>query len=252
MNKLYIYIYKKLLKSFFFGIVIKAGRNFLGRVCVRHQGGPNKLKAIKIDRYRNLNDMGMILRIFDDYYHTGYLGIIIYDSGVSSVILLSEGVLKFSRIFSGTSSIFFDSYKSKIGSTQLLSKINVFENISSIEIFPNSGACLVRSAGNSAKIISKTTEKSLLKLSSGWQIRISNYCLGTFGLVSNPSYGYTSIEKAGYNRHRGIRPTVRGVIQNPCDHPHGGGEGKGSPPVAQVSPWGWFCKGTPTKKKKKN
>jgi len=177
---------------------------------------------------------------------------IFYENGLSSIILLSEGVLKFSRIFSGNLFISYDSFFSKVGSTQILSKINLFDIISSIEFYQNSGACLVRSAGSFTKIIHRDTEKSLLKLSSGWQISISNHSLGTFGLVSNPTYKFISIKKAGIVRYKGIRPTVRGVIQNPCDHPHGGGEGRGSPPVVQVSPWGWFCKGTPTKNRKKD
>lgn len=90
----------------------------------------------------------------------------------------------------------------------------------------------------------------MLKLSSGWLIRVSNQCLGCFGFVSNVGAKFYTIKKAGLMRRKGVRPTVRGIIKNPCDHPHGGGEGKGSPPVAQVSPWGWLCKGTPTNNKK--
>jgi len=252
MNKIYYFFFKKLLKFFSFGVVIKSGRNFFGRICVRHKGGGCKRKGYKIDRYRLLNNFGVILKIFEDFYHTGYLGMIFYENGLSSIILLSEGVLKFSRIFSGNLFISYDSFFSKVGSTQILSKINLFDIISSIEFYQNSGACLVRSAGSFTKIIHRDTEKSLLKLSSGWQISISNHSLGTFGLVSNPTYKFISIKKAGIVRYKGIRPTVRGVIQNPCDHPHGGGEGRGSPPVVQVSPWGWFCKGTPTKNRKKD
>jgi len=250
MNKIYYFFSKKLFKIFSFCLIIKAGRNFFGRICVRHQGGGNKRKSYKIDRYRGLNNFGVIIKIFEDFYHTGFLGIVFYESGLSSIILLSEGILKFSRIFSGNLFISFDSFSSKIGSTQMLLKVNLFDIISSIELYPKSGSCLVRSAGSFAKVIHRNTEKSLVKLSSGWQISISNYCLGTFGLISNPTHKFIPIKKAGIIRHKGIRPTVRGVIQNPCDHPHGGGEGRGSPPVAQVSPWGWLCKGTPSKNRK--
>jgi len=167
MNKIYYFFFKKLLKFFSFGVVIKSGRNFFGRICVRHKGGGCKRKGYKIDRYRLLNNFGVILKIFEDFYHTGYLGMIFYENGLSSIILLSEGVLKFSRIFSGNLFISYDSFFSKVGSTQILSKINLFDIISSIEFYQNSGACLVRSAGSFTKIIHRDTEKSLLKLSSG-------------------------------------------------------------------------------------
>jgi len=87
-------------------------------------------------------------------------------------------------------------------------------------------------------------------LQSGWQFKIAINSLASLGIASNISYGFINLQKAGVKRDWGIRPTVRGVIKNPCDHPHGGGEGKGSPPVAQVSPWGWLCKGTPSKNRK--
>jgi len=140
----------------------------------------------------------------------------------------------------------------RLGSTQKLFDINLFETINAIELFPFSGAILSKAAGVSSKIITKDNETSILKLSSGWLLKITNNSLASFGLVSNVGSKYLLINKAGINRHKGIRPTVRGVVKNPCDHPHGGGEGKGSPPVAQVSPWGWLCKGTPSKNKKKD
>jgi ribosomal protein L2 len=157
MVKFYIFSFNKLFKSFIFGIASKSGRNFFGRICVQHRGGRAKLNALKIDRFRYINNFGMILKIFKDYYHTGFLGLVCYDLGISSIILLSEGVLKGNFIFSGggvlANNIF--SY-SKVGSTQLLLRANLFDQISSIEIFPLSGFKLVRSAGCSAKIISKT------------------------------------------------------------------------------------------------
>jgi len=123
-----------------------------------------------------------------------------------------------------------------IGSTQRIMHIKLFEAINSIEKFPFSGAKMVRAAGSFAKIISKDGIKAVLKLTSGWQLKVSNKVLASLGLVSNLSFIFINLKKAGLSRARGVRPTVRGVIKNPCDHPHGGGEGKGSPPVAQVSP----------------
>jgi len=183
-----------------------------------------------------------------DNFHTGYIGLVFYDNGLTSFILLSEGVLKGSRLFSGNLKLVYNHIK--LGSTQKLLHINLFETINSIELVPYSGSILARAAGSSSKIITKDNIKSILKLSSGWLVKISNQSLATFGFVSNIASNYQIIKKAGFNRNKGIRPTVRGIVKNPCDHPHGGGEGKGSPPVAQVSPWGWLCKGTPSKNKK--
>lgn len=248
MAKTHKFIFNKFMRIFSYGFVVPAGRNFLGRVCVQHQGSGVKSNFLKVDRFRYLNDFGFILRIIKDSYRSGYLGFVLYDNGLCSFILLSEGLLKGSRIFSGFLKIDFD--KIKVGSTQKLLNIGLFDNISAIELYPFSGSKIVKAAGTCAKIISKDNEKSLLKLSSGWQIRIANQSLAMFGLVSNVSSIFRIIGKAGINRRLGIRPTVRGVIKNPCDHPHGGGEGRGSPPVAQVSPWGWLCKGTPSKNRK--
>jgi large subunit ribosomal protein L2 len=244
MLKLYRFIFKKFFKSFAYGIVVAAGRNYFGRICVQHKGGGRKVKDVKVDRYRYLNQFGFVFRIIKNFFCTGFLGLIIYDNGLCSFILLSEGLSKGAKIFSGSQKFLHDFNKN--GSSQKLLNINLFDNINSIELFPFSGAKLSRAAGTSAKIISKDNTKSLLKLSSGWLIRISNHSIGSLGLVSNVGYCYDIIKKAGIMRSNGIRPTVRGVIKNPCDHPHGGGEGKGSPPVAQVSPWGWLCKGTPS------
>lgn len=248
MLKLYKFIFNKSLKNFSFGFVVSSGRNFLGRICVQHQGGSSKIKYILIDRFRHLNQFGYIIRIIRDINRSAYIGLVFYDNGLSSFILLSEGLLKGSRIFSGDLKLYYNSMR--IGSTQKLLDIGLFENINAIELFPFSGIKLARSAGTFSKIISKSNEKSVLKLNSGWIIKVSNHSLATFGIMSNLSWNFNIIKKAGINRIRGIRPTVRGVIKNPCDHPHGGGEGRGSPPVAQVSPWGWLCKGRPSKNKK--
>jgi len=180
------------------------------------------------------NQYGFIIRIIRGFFCTGFLGFIIYDNGLTSFILLSEGVHKESRIFSGNLKFFY--FPNKLGSTQKLLNIQLFETINSIELFPHSGAVIGRSAGSFSKIITKDHRQSILKLNSGWTIKLSNHSLACFGMVSNIGLANQSIKKAGNNRKKGIRPTVRGVIKNPCDHPHGGGEGKGSPPVAQVSP----------------
>ena len=242
------YVFKKFDKIFSKGFVVISGRNFLGRICVQHKGGGVKTKYRNLDIFRNINQFGFILRIFKDYYRTGFIGLILYEDGLLNFILLAEGIEKGSRIFSGRERLLLK--KKNLGFTQKLININLFDIIHNIEIFPLSGFKIVRSAGCGAKIVSKDYSKSVLKLASGWQIKLPSNSLGVLGVVSNITSWYKVIKKAGINRKKGIRPTVRGVIKNPCDHPHGGGEGKGSPPVAQVSPWGWLCKGTPTKNKK--
>jgi len=133
-----------------------------------------------------------------------------------------------------------------------LRNINLFTIISNIELNPYYGMNLVRSAGSKAILTKIDKSKVSLKLKSGWNIILSNLSLGVFGRVSNKDHKLNYINKAGKNRALGKRPTVRGVAMNPCDHPHGGGEGKKSPPSSQKSPWGWLTKGTSSKKKLKD
>jgi len=127
--------------------------------------------------------------------------------------------------------------------------MNLFTIISNIELYPDSGFNLVRSAGSKAILTKREKDKVSLKLKSGWNMILSDKCLAVFGRVSNVNHQLNQIGKAGKSWALGKKPTVRGVAMNPCDHPHGGGEGKKSPPSAQKSPWGWLTKGTPSKKK---
>jgi len=128
--------------------------------------------------------------------------------------------------------------------------MNLFTIINNIEIYPNSGFNLSRSAGSKAILTKREGNKVNLKLKSGWNIILSNKCLCVFGRVSNINHQLNNIKKAGKNWALGKKPVVRGVAMNPCDHPHGGGEGKKSPPSAQRSPWGWLTKGGTSSKKK--
>lgn len=226
------------------------GRNFLGRICVYHKGAGNKNGFIHLDFYRRLNQVGILLKILKDTYRTGYIGLILYSNGLSSFILLSEGLFKGLSIFSGFDFNIQQKVTNITGSTTLLKNIGLFSNVNSIELFPLSGSKMSRAAGVSSLIISKDYRQVSFKMSSGWQLSVSSNCLSTIGMVSNFFNYYRVIGKAGISRSLGIKPTVRGVIKNPCDHPHGGGEGRGSPPAAQVSPWGWLTKGTPSKNKK--
>lgn len=119
-----------------------------------------------------------------------------------------------------------------------------------MEPYPYYGTRIATAAGTGGVLSTLKKDKYTIKLSSGWQIQVSPYILVAIGRVSNAHHKYRKLHKAGTARNLGIRPTVRGVVKNPCDHPHGGGEGKGSPPRAQVSPWGKLTKGTPTTNKK--
>lgn len=244
------YHFIKLVKNTSVFLPRFSGRNFLGRICVYHQGGGKKRAYKMLDFYRRLNQVGVILKVLKDSNRTAYIGLVLYQNGLSSFILLSEGLSKGLTIFSGFDLNIMQKIPSQTGSTSLLKDIGLFSNVNCIELFPLSGAKMSRAAGASSLLISKDSRKVSLKMASGWQLSVSSNCLSTFGVISNFFNSYNEIGKAGINRSLGIKPTVRGVIKNPCDHPHGGGEGRGSPPVAQVSPWGWLTKGTPSKNRK--
>jgi len=150
-------------------------------------------------------------------------------------ILLSETLTVFSRVTSGFSNNFLT-----IGSAANLININLFTVINSIELIALKGSKLVRAAGGSALLIGKTDKKAKIKLKSGWQISVPLNSLAIIGQVSNSRHKFDIIGKAGKKRSMGFRPIVRGLAKNPCDHPHGGGNGKKSPPRVSVSPWGFF------------
>ncbi len=246
------YIFKRSFKIFSIGLSSSGGRNFKGRVCVTSRGGGSlKKKYIIIDRYRRLECMGHLIKIFKTPFINSYLGYIIYDIGLSSFIILASNLELGAWLYSGIHHPFKDKLAKHPGSTTLLKNLSLFSMIHSIETKPSTGFKYVRSAGTSAFIINTENnfKKVWVKLNSGWNLLISENCLVCIGSVSNSSFKSLRIKKAGYLRILGRRPHVRGVIKNPCDHPHGGGEGKGSPPVAQVSAWGRLTKGTPTKNK---
>jgi large subunit ribosomal protein L2 len=245
--KRWFFLFEAIQKKHRVGIVFSSGRNFFGRICVQHQGGALKNKFLKIDRFRLLNQYGYVCRIVNHFFFSGSVGLIIYMNGLCNFVLLADGLRVGFSIFSG-----FLYSEVGIGSTSKLFVIKLFDSVHSIEFFPFSGFKLARSAGVFSYIFSRDYGKVNLKLPSGWQIKVSNFSLGSLGMVSNPAFFLVNVKKAGFFRNIGVRPSVRGVAKNPCDHPHGGGEGRGSPPVGQVSPWGWLCKGTPSKNKKKD
>jgi large subunit ribosomal protein L2 len=246
------YYFSKITKRSSIGITSKGGRNFLGRICVFHRGGGNKRRFLYLDYYRRLNQYACILKIIKDTFHSAFIGIVLYTNGLVSNLILSEGLKIGDKFYCGDKIGFGHNVNFKIGSSIPLKSIKLFTVVNNIELFPLSGSKLVRSAGVGAILTGCSKGKSILKLTSRWQVSVDANSLASIGFVSNSQHKYISINKAGKMRALGFRPTVRGVVKNPCDHPHGGGEGKGSPPCAQVTPWGKLTKGTPTKNSKKD
>lgn len=228
-----LYLFDKSLRKRLFKA---AGRNFLGRICVFHQGGGRTKFYRSVDLHRRLNMFARVLDVFRDSRRTASIAMVIYPNGLVSRILAAEGVFPGSLLYSGP----FFPPSSKVpqyfGSAISLHHVTLFTPVSCVELVPGSGAQLCRSAGVAAMLVAKTESHAVLKSHSGWLMKIPLNSMATIGPMSNSGHKYERVPKAGINRQRGIRPTVRGVVKNPCDHPHGGGEGKGSPPAAQLSP----------------
>lgn len=251
MNDLKLnYFFVKFFKKLHFGVYNHSGRNFSGRICVYHKGGGNKLRYKIVDYYRRLNCIGTLYKIITDSKRSSFLGLVFYENGLVSLIPLSDGLIPGAKIYSGVQNKSLD--MSQIGSTNTLKNISLFSMVNNVEFVPYFGSAIARSAGTSALLIRRQDKSSVLKLNSGWLLHLSNDCLASLGYVSNTLHKLTRVSKAGISRAKHRRPVVRGVAMNPCDHPHGGGEGKTSALRAPKSPWGWLTKGTPTKKKKKD
>ena len=250
-KKYSLYFFIKLHKHMRWCSKSAAGRNFLGRICVFHQGGGSKRLASYIDNYRRINTYGYVLKIYKQRNKTAYIGTLWYLNGLISNITLAEQVYVGSLIFGGQYLPIDYVQKESQGWAIPIKNINLFTVLSNIEPWPYHG-CNISTAAGVGSILSKydiDKDRYTIKLSSGWQINIAGQCLAVVGRNSNIYHRYNKLFKAGTARKLGIRPTVRGIIKNPCDHPHGGGEGKNSPPRAQVSPWGKLTKGTPTNNK---
>ncbi len=242
------YIFKKLNSFFRYGYINAAGRNYSGHICVRHKAGFFKIKKnLFIDWYKRINLFGYIMQIRKIVWFSGFIGLIIYQNGLSTNLLIADKVQVGMKIYNG------DKFLNKNlinGYSICLKYIPLFTKINNIELKTYLGSSLLRAAGTSTTITMKTNNTISIKLKSGWNLTLNNQNLCTIGNMSNPGHKFMRLEKAGINRALGVRPTVRGVAQNPCDHPHGGGEGKKSPPAAQRSIWGWLTKGTLTTRKK--
>ena len=223
-----------------------SGRNNLGRITVRHRGGGSRRKYRIIDFKRNKTDIpGKVLRLEYDPNRSANIALIEYEDNERRYILAPIGLSPGDTIISGTGADI------KPGNALPISSIPVGTVIHNIELYPGKGAQLVRSAGVAAQLMAREGTMAQVRLPSGEHRLIRSNCIATIGQVGNIEHSNIHIGKAGRKRHMGIRPTVRGSVMNPVDHPHGGGEGKA--PIgraAPVTPWGKPTLGYKTRKKK--
>ena len=225
-----------------------AGRNNQGKITVRHRGGGNRRKYRLVDFKRNSKDgiPAKVLGIEYDPNRTANIALICYADGEKSYILAPEGLKVGMTVMNGATA------EVRIGNCLPLSEIPVGAQIHNIELYPGKGGQLVRSAGNSAQLMAKEGKYATLRLPSGEMRMVPIVCRATIGVVGNADHNLVNIGKAGRKRHMGIRPTVRGSVMNPNDHPHGGGEGRA--PIGRPgpsTPWGKPALGLKTRKKKK-
>lgn len=222
-----------------------AGRNSYGRITVRHQGGGNKQKYRIIDFKRaKLDQAATVMTLEYDPNRSANIALIQYEDGVKAYILAPEGLNVGDKVLSSKEADI------KPGNCLPIENIPVGTMIHNIELYPGKGAQLVRSAGVAAQLMAKENGMAQVRLPSGEVRYIRIDCKATIGVVGNADHSNVQLGKAGRTRHMGIRPTVRGSVMNPCDHPHGGGEGKS--PVGRpgpVTPWGKPAMGYKTRKK---
>ena len=222
-----------------------AGRNSYGRITVRHRGGGNKVKYRIIDFKRQSLAPATVIGIEYDPNRSAYIALLQNEAGEKSYIIAPVGLKDGDVVYTGADADI------KPGNTLPIENIPVGTFIHNIELYPGKGAQLVRSAGVAAQLISKENGVAQVRLPSG-EVRIIRLdCKATIGQVGNIEHDTVKIGKAGKTRHMGIRPTVRGSVMNPCDHPHGGGEGKS--PIGRpspVTPWGKPALGYKTRNKK--
>ncbi len=222
-----------------------AGRNSYGKITVRHHGGGNKQKYRIIDFKRNAEENAKVIGVEYDPNRTAYIALLENDAGKKSYIIAPVGLTDGDVVSTGAGADI------KPGNVLPISAIPVGTIIHNIELYPGKGAQLVRSAGAFAQLMAKENGEAQVRLPSG-EVRIVRLdCKATIGQVGNLEHETIKLGKAGKTRHKGIRPTVRGSVMNPCDHPHGGGEGKS--PVGRpgpVTPWGKPALGYKTRNKK--
>ena len=226
----------------------KAGRNSYGRITVRHQGGGNRQKYRIIDFKRNSKDdmVATVIGIEYDPNRSANIALIEYEDGERAYIIAPVGLTDGDKVVSGSKADI------KPGNCMPIENIPVGTQIHNIELNPGQGGKLVRSAGQSAQLMAKEGKYAHVRLPSGEMRLIMTRCRATIGTVGNTDHENVKLGKAGRTRHMGIRPTVRGSVMNPVDHPHGGGEGRA--PVGRpgpLTPWGKPALGYKTRKKNK-
>ena len=222
-----------------------AGRNSYGRITVRHRGGGNKIKYRIIDFKRADTSANTVIGIEYDPNRTAFIALLENEAGVRSYIIAPDGLKVGDVVYSGADADI------KPGNTLPIANIPVGTMINNIELYPGKGSQLVRAAGVFAQLIAKENGVAQVRLPSG-EVRIIRLdCKATIGQIGNTDHDTVKVGKAGKTRHKGIRPTVRGSVMNPCDHPHGGGEGRS--PIGRpspVTPWGKPALGYKTRNKK--
>ncbi len=236
-------------KSLVVSLNKKSGRNNQGKITVRHRGGGSRRKYRIIDFKRNAKDgiPAKVIGIEYDPNRTANIALICYADGTKSYILAPLGLTDGMIVENG------ENAEIRVGNCLPLANIPVGTEIHNIELMPGRGGQLVRSAGNSAQLMAKEGKYATLRLPSGEMRMVPIQCRATIGQVGNIEHDLINIGKAGRKRHMGIRPTVRGSVMNPNDHPHGGGEGKtGIGRSGPVTPWGKPALGLKTRKKKKS
>ena len=223
-----------------------AGRNSYGRITVRHHGGGNRQKYRIIDFKRNKLGMDAEVKTLEyDPNRTAFIALVQYEDGEKRYILAPDSLKVGDKVRSGADADI------KPGNALPMANIPVGTVIHNIELHPGKGAQLVRSAGNMAQLMAKENGYAMVRLPSGELRNVPENCMATIGVVSNADHANVNLGKAGRTRHMGTRPTVRGSVMNPNDHPHGGGEGKS--PVGRpgpVTPWGKPAMGYKTRKTK--
>ena len=225
----------------------KSGRNSYGRITVRHRGGGNRRKYRVIDFKRNKFDVPATVQTLEyDPNRSAHIALIQYEDGVKNYIIAPEGLKVGDTVIAGTD------VDIVTGNALPLENMPVGTIVHNVELYPGRGAQLARSAGNSAQLMALEGPYALLRLPSGELRNVPKECIATVGVVGNADHANVKIGKAGRKRNMGWRPTVRGSVMNPNDHPHGGGEGKS--PIGRpgpCTPWGKPALGYKTRSKKK-
>ena len=222
-------------------------RNHFGRQTVRHQGGGHKQRYRIVDFLRDKDGVpAKVERIEYDPNRTAHLALVLYKDGERRYIIAPKGLTSGDTVISGQEAPI------KPGNSMQLRHIPVGSIVHNIELKPGKGGQIARAAGSSAQYSGREAGNAILRLKSGETRKVSVDCRATIGEIGNDEHNLRSYGKAGAKRWRGIRPTVRGVVMNPVDHPHGGGEGKsGQGNPHPVSPWGWNTKGKKTRRNKR-